>query len=301
MFDICVFAGRFRPYHNGHKLVVEEALKNAQYVFLLVGSCDDAINFRNPFSFEEVREMIRASLTPRDADRVFILPMVDRDNDIKWVTDVQTSVKKQIDRLSLGDNPSVALIGYQKDGSSYYLKLFPQWSSIGVEPVAMLDATALRNALYTSDNPPSTLLDMWQDGRGDIPHGTYLLLREWIHTDRFLRMRAEYEFMRDYLGQFSQTPYPRYFTAADACVIQSGHVLLVRRGAMPGEGLWALRAGMSGRTNRSARPRSANCSKRRRWTSTTRCSTGPSGANCCSTIRGARPASAPSPSPMASN
>jgi bifunctional NMN adenylyltransferase/nudix hydrolase len=48
---------------------------------------------------------------------------------------------------------------------------------------------------------------------------------------------------KEYLPQFPQTPYPRFFTAADACVIMGGQVLLVRRGEMPGKGLWALPGG----------------------------------------------------------
>ena len=63
MTDICVFAGRFRPFHGGHLHVIKAALSKAQYLAVLVGSCDEPINFRNPFTFEEVREMIRMSLT----------------------------------------------------------------------------------------------------------------------------------------------------------------------------------------------------------------------------------------------
>jgi bifunctional NMN adenylyltransferase/nudix hydrolase len=79
-----------------------------------------------------------------------------------------------------------------------------------------------------------------------IPDGTFWFLREWIDSPEFQRLASEYFFMEEYLAQFPQTPYPRYFTAADACVIQSGHVLLVRRGQMPGEGLWALPGGHVG-------------------------------------------------------
>lgn len=250
--DICVFAGRFRPFHAGHLYVIKAALEAAQYAFVIVGSINEPINFRNPFTFAEVREMIRASLTPAEADRLFILGVEDYDTDLKWVQAVQKLVSAQTAKLSLGDDPSISLIGYSKDDSSYYLKLFPQWGSIEVKDGnPNIDATAIRGALYHSSDPqaflrnPGSLLGAGTPG---FPKGTLYFLREWVNTPHFEQMQAESEFMNDYLGQFTQTPYPRYFTAADACVIQSGHVLLVRRGQMPGEGLWALPGGHVGMT-----------------------------------------------------
>lgn len=246
MFDICVFAGRFRPFHAGHLHVITEALTKAQYAFVIVGSAGEPVNFRNPFTFEEVREMIRASLAPVDADRVFILPMEDHDNDIRWVQAVQRVVTSHAKHLSFGHEPRFALIGHNKDGSSYYLKLFPQWDSVAVSKHSILDATTLRVDLYElEDEVIPTYLDEVRRSSGTSiwPQGTYLFLREWLFTSRYRQMRDEFRFMRDYLSKFPQTPYPRYFTAADACAIMAGHVLLVRRGAMPGEGLWALPGG----------------------------------------------------------
>lgn len=251
MYDICVFAGRMRPFHAGHHSVIKQALVSGQYVFVIIGSVGEPINFRNPFTFEEVREMIRASLAPLEQDRVFILGVEDQETDSRWASAVQRVVSKQIDVLSIKD-PSVALIGHQKDGSSYYLKLFPQWDSIAAsiaspELHGLLDATALRKMLYTIPEDDNALLEVErlrrENGNALYPQGTYTFLREWVQTERFNQMRREYHFMTDYLSQFPQTPYPRYFTAADACVIQSGNVLLVRRGQMPGEGLWALPGG----------------------------------------------------------
>lgn len=255
MHDICVFAGRMRPFHAGHLAVIKQALTKAQYTFVIVGSIDEPINFRNPFTFEEVREMIRASLSPLEQDKVFILGVEDQENDTRWVAAVQRCVAKQIAALSIPGEPRIALIGHQKDGSSYYLKLFPQWDSIAAEMPdknlhGMLDATNLRRDLYLiseEDNAVEYLAKFRRDsGNRVYPDGTFAFLREWVNTDRFWQMRREYHFMQDYLSQFPQTPYPRYFTAADACVIQSGHVLLVRRGQMPGAGLWALPGGHVG-------------------------------------------------------
>ncbi|ARK07511.1 bifunctional NMN adenylyltransferase/nudix hydrolase [Sphingobium phage Lacusarx] len=248
MHDICVFAGRFRPFHAGHMTVICEALQKAQYVFVIVGSINEPINFRNPFTFAEVREMIRASLSPTERDRVFIFGVEDHDTDLKWVTAVQKIVTKQADALRFGREPEIALVGYAKDSSSYYLKMFPQWGNVAIKDYFKgLDATLIREGLYMSADPLEYLAEVRRTmGEQAIPTGTYLFLREWVQTEDFLRLRDEFVFMREYLAQFPQLPYPRYFTAADACVIQSGHVLLVRRGEKPGAGLWALPGGHVG-------------------------------------------------------
>lgn len=243
--DICVFAGRFRPFHEGHHHVVKTALEAAQYLFIFVGSINEPINYRNSFTFEQVREMIRASLHPRDADRVFIFGVEDFDTDLKWVSEVQRKTTQQIDHLSLGKEPVVSLIGFSKDASSYYLELFPQWKSFdaGSHPgIANMSATKIRNELYETIDPQAYVENLHKDVL--IPMGTYLFLREWVHTHEFDRLRGEYNFMeKEYLPQFPQTPYPRFFTAADSCVMMAGQVLLVRRGEMPGKGLWALPGG----------------------------------------------------------
>jgi bifunctional NMN adenylyltransferase/nudix hydrolase len=243
--DICVFAGRFRPFHEGHHHVVKTALDHAQYLFIFVGSINEPINYRNPFTFAEVREMIRTSLHPRDADRVFIFGVEDMDSDLNWVKDVQRQTSEQIARLSLGKEPSISLIGFSKDASSYYLELFPQWASVntGSYPgVDDLSATKVRNELYETIDPSKYVQNLRDDVL--IPNGTYLFLREWVNRPEFENLRSEYHFMeKEYLPQFPQTPYPRFFTAADACVIMGGQVLLVRRGEMPGKGLWALPGG----------------------------------------------------------
>lgn len=247
MHDICVSAGRFRPFHAGHMRVVKAALERAQYAFMVVGSCNEPINFRNPHTFEQVCMMIRGSLTEFENDRTFIFPVEDRDNDLVWVRDVQKVVTDQVKRLSLGREPDVALIGYEKDGSSYYLQMFPQWGEERVEQEVLLDATDLREALYTADDPIAYVEQVKREtGTTIYPFGTYVFLRQWVATDDFHRMRGEYLFNQSEAAKFQPNPYtggpPIHYTA-DACAIQAGAVLLVRRGEMPGKGLWALPGG----------------------------------------------------------
>ena len=51
------------------------------------------------------------------------------------------------------------------------------------------------------------------------------------------------EYLEKYKKQAAAYPYPIIFVTADAVVMQAGHVLMVQRGADPGNGLWALPGG----------------------------------------------------------
>jgi bifunctional NMN adenylyltransferase/nudix hydrolase len=49
--------------------------------------------------------------------------------------------------------------------------------------------------------------------------------------------------MVQYRKQYESLPYPPIFVTTDAVVICAGHVLMVKRRAEPGKGLWALPGG----------------------------------------------------------
>jgi bifunctional NMN adenylyltransferase/nudix hydrolase len=53
----------------------------------------------------------------------------------------------------------------------------------------------------------------------------------------------EYKFIEDYKKQWANAPFPPTFVTTDAVVVQSGHVLVVRRKFNPGKGLIALPGG----------------------------------------------------------
>lgn len=255
MHDIAVFCGRFRPFHSGHLHIIRQALEKAKYAFVIVGSIGQAIDTNNPFTYEQVREMIRGSLSGTELERVFIFGVPDFESNASWVAAVTTLVNNKAEQLDISAN-SVTLIGYEKDSSSFYLKLFPNWDNVAAKPYLPdgmdieLSATGIREDLFkipveSLASERQDLLNKSQKKSGDsfVPSGTYMVLREWITSPEYERMRDEYLFMEDYLNQFPQTPYPRYFTAADACCFHKDSVLLVSRGKMPGKGLWALPGG----------------------------------------------------------
>lgn len=239
MIDIAVFAMRARPFGHQHLYNIQQALEHAQYAFVIVGSANEAINFRNAFTAAEVKQMVRGSLTPMQNDRVYLFEMEDQDSDRTWVTKVQEAVRTEAARLSIAD-PKISLIGYQKDDSGYYLDLFPKWGSIRTDNYGDgASATDVRVALYNSGDPAHTL------GLLDLPKGTEVFLRQWINSDDFRRMQGEFLFNIAEGNKFPAHPYNgwHWHECGDAVLFQSGMVLLVRRGQMPGKGQWALPGG----------------------------------------------------------
>lgn len=249
-FDVLAFAGRFQPFHNGHKAVVDEALRRAKKVAIVIGSHDQPRNTRNPFTTAERIEMISA-VYPDEvrAGRIAFVPQIDyRYNDKKWIAGVQSGVTAVAHTPFTPDPVKIGLIGHSKDQTSFYLKCFPEWDSVEVANHAGIDATSIRNHLFLGD--PGLAF-----GAGLLPGAVSFFLHNWMdgpHADlpparnrstAYSQMLEESAFIEKYKQQWSAAPYAPTFHTVDAVVVQSGHVLLVERGAMPGKGLWALPGG----------------------------------------------------------
>lgn len=233
--DLAVFIGRFEPFHIAHKAVVDEALRKANKVAIIIGSANAPRSHRNPFTYEERERMIRDAY-PAGSERIITVPMEDTlYNDEKWVKDVQAAVLDAFTQAYGAWHPlaRIALIGHSKDNSSFYLKLFPQWKSIGVANQDGVSATDIREDYFSRGNVRKAVL----------PDSTYGFLMEFGSTEDYANIRDEYEFVATYKRQWANSPFPPTFVTVDAVVVQSGHVLLVQRGARPGKGLWALPGG----------------------------------------------------------
>lgn len=248
MRDALVFIGRFQPFHNGHKAVIDAALKQAKEVVVVVGSSFAARNIRNPFTFEERRAMIEATFPNETASmfstfghlqqgpRLHIVPVSDFPyDDNKWVNAIQKIVDETVP-----DAKDVGLIGHSKDSTSYYLNIFPRWKDhVEVEDVSGINATDIRNEY----------LDVWRWHRGGNTIGLSLPMPEqvfsWLNKNynTFDVVRQEFKMVKKYKEAWKAAPFPPTFMTVDTVVVQSGHVLLVKRGDMPGKGLWALPGG----------------------------------------------------------
>ena len=243
-FDFAVFIGRFQPFHAGHLKIVQEGLRQADKLVILIGSAWQPRNARNPWTHQERETMIRACLDDADNTRVLCLPLMDVPyNDELWVRNVQSTVNGLVTaHYTTPHRPAkVALIGHQKDQTGFYLNLFPQWHSISVENERGISATPLRAQIFMSDVQP--MVDQMVAQRLLPQAVAEYLLRFAVADAGYQTVREEVQFVEQYLQAWKSAPYAPTFVTVDAVVVQSGHVLLVERRASPGKGLWALPGG----------------------------------------------------------
>lgn len=234
-FDIGVYIGRFQFFHNGHLFVIREALKHVSVLALLIGSSNTPRDYFNPLTFEERREYIMASLTPEERERVICMPLEDFTyNNTRWIIEAQRQASEAAKQFGLDGSRSFALVGHEKDGTGFYLKMFPQWASINVPNYQGLSATPLRERYFLSDEA------FFDD---EMPRPVIDFLDQFQQTKDFQRIEAEYQFIERYREPYKNLPYPPVFVTVDAVVIQGGNVLMIERGGFPGKGLWALPGG----------------------------------------------------------
>ena len=236
-----VFVGRFQPLHIGHEHVIARTLDQVERLIVLVGSANVARDPRNPFTYAEREAMLRSAFPHEVAQgRLIIAPLDDHPySDTAWVTQVQRKVRGLV--LEHGNGPGfqthgtrdfrVALAGYGKDASSYYLKLFPEWDNLQVDSqFGTFSSSDVRQRYFQRiAEIPAAILS---PGVADF-------LRQFALGEPFRALLEEAEFLADYPARWGHGP----FVTADAVVVQSGHVLLVQRGRAPGKGLLALPGG----------------------------------------------------------
>lgn len=232
-FEAAVVIGRFQIPHSGHIKLFEEAKKLSDKLIIIVGSVGQPKTPKNPFSFEERKQMLE-KVIPKDL-AYEILPVRDQRYNLQsWVVDVVNKVNSTLPPGWTDYPRKVCLVGHKKDTSSFYLDLFPQWKLFQFEQVQIINATDLRNDLFMYTRP---------DDIEHIPDAIVDFLYEWMGSSDFTCLCEEYEHIKAYKRLWENTPFPPIFVTVDAVVIQSGHLLLVKRKDAPGKGLYALPGG----------------------------------------------------------
>lgn len=249
-YDLIVYIGRFQPFHIAHQKTVEHAFTLADNVLILIGSSHGARTIRNPWSFAERVDFIASTFydeyyTSNTENNLDVASCRDFTyNDNKWVANTAQVVNDHAKDIGA---KKIAVIGHDKDSTSFYLNYF-QWDFIGVpaypEGGDTVDATKIRHLMFENN---------YHFTKGVLPKTVYDILFKmrqkiedpccWMHTEQGQLMFKEWEHDKTQRQKWAGSPYPPIFVTADAVVLQSGCILLVKRASYPGYGQWALPGG----------------------------------------------------------
>lgn len=230
-YQTLVLIGRFQPFHNAHLEIVKRATALCEQLLIITGSAKQPRTYKNPFTSWERRNMIKAA-TSGLSIQIYVEENTDTIyNDQAWAVRIQSIVSQyHIAGTKTG------IIGHKKDESSFYLDMFPQWEYENVEEIEPLSAVNIRDLYFKRDVNMNFI-------RAVVPETTFNFLDNFRAGSEYEQIIREREFVENYKKQYASLPYPPIFSTADSVVIQSGHVLMIRRRAEPGRGLWALPGG----------------------------------------------------------
>lgn len=248
--DVAILVGRCNPFHKGHAQLVRHSAKTSKLTVLLLGSAGLARSLRNPFTYHERKAMVDAWLKSEGITNVVVAGQRDYPyNNTLWIRSVQQNVSGILDvvdrdRFDLPRKPTINIVGSDRDETTWYLHAFPRWKPrlidvFGAEygPIGF-NATEVRELLFSKDVTDATtrLVSM-------LPNTTYTYLEQFLGSPECARLQRWHEQNKRYKEAWSVAPYAPIFVTCDAVIIQSGHILVVERGAEPGMGLWALPGG----------------------------------------------------------
>lgn len=239
--EVAVLVGRFQPFHNAHRALLQRAFQFAQRCVVVIGSAHQARTPKNPFTWTERAEMIRLALSADERERVLFLPLRDYYDSQRW----EQAVRQGVSALLAGNGgtaaPAVVLVGHFKDATSAYLRGFPDWSLQAVERLPGADGSHLRNALFAgaADATEATLAAFVDQA----PPTTVSFLRAWLQLPFAAELAVEWQMLQAYQAAWRSAPFPPVFVTVDAVVHCAGRVLLIQRAHAPGRGLLAVPGG----------------------------------------------------------
>lgn len=232
--------GKFSPPHKGHIHLIVEALKQTKYLIILIGSHNRTLDYDIPWTSDERIEMIKSSLTEEQRNRIYFQTIEDRIySDAEWKTMAQEKIdaillqysKYRLNAFDKNRQVNMAIFGYNKDETSFYLTAFPNLKFVELSKYSFddedvpLNATDIRKAFY-------------EGYRGRIkdwmPDGTYQWLKDnWFDTEREQYMQDWYKFDLEYEKPYLNYPYAVNFYTADVVLCHRSCFLLVRRNGYP--------------------------------------------------------------------
>lgn len=237
-----VYIGRFQPVHKGHIFTMKKALANCDKLIVVIGSHKSARDIKNPWTSYEREEMIKLCFTEEELENIRFIKQRDiLYSDPLWVRNVEREVLDLVSEYGMTAS-NVSLVGCKKDSDTErYINQFKFWDFIDIERTdfgadSPLNSTKIRELLFTNHT---------MFVQNAVEPAVYQYLVDNSKTEEFRQTQKEYIDGVKYEKEFDGFPakYNLNFLTTDAVVIQSGHILLIKRKNSPGKGLWALPGG----------------------------------------------------------
>lgn len=223
-----VFIGRMQPPHSQHLRSIAQALEQAQYLLVLLGSSNLARSSKNPFSYAERIQMLIDSLLEKNLfdpmqlnKRLAIVPLPDYFDANLWTASVRQQVEQHF-----GSGTRPALVGLKKDASSSYLDLFADWPRLKIQQTSTLSASQLRQMLW-QERPLSEIASL-----GGLSEATISFLQKFRQGEHFERLQTEWQTLNTAKATISAP-----LLAERWLWRQQGQVWLRRRNEKVGQGL----------------------------------------------------------------
>jgi len=205
---LAVIRGRFAPLTLPALAVIEDALSRADRILLLVSAAEQAPSCRMPWNAAARMDMVRSALAPL-GDRVMVRAVPD------W----------RYDRAA-------------RDAAE----------------TAAIASAGPHAATRVPDLPddPELIAALFERGidaaRGQVPDAVLSALSAFCATEAYLGFREEHQYVEAYRRSWSVAPYPPVLVTVDTVIVHvpdggGPHLLLIRRGGVPGKGTWALPGG----------------------------------------------------------
>ena len=132
-YDLGIIVGRFQVLHKGHAQVIEEGINSCKEFAIFVGSSQEGGTAKNPFDYEERKEMIQLAFPTA---QIYPLPDIGVGNNCGWGDYVLAKVKEQFGRL-----PDVIFSGEEQRRLSWVDK---SWGITEIFVPKSIDISATR-------------------------------------------------------------------------------------------------------------------------------------------------------------
>ena len=236
-----VVIGRFAPLQGAEVALIAGALHETGRAIVVLGSAFHARTPRDPLTWQERVECVRLATPEADRGKLEFAPVRDYFDDRRWAQAVAQAVA--------GFDEAPRLFVQDDARAERYEALFPRWRIARIACPPAEDSNRLRQVLLQhgmARSPASlaerrdaalSVLSAW------VPSPAVEYLRAWSMLPPYETLVRDQQALDAMNDEWAGSPYEPIFSTVDAVVRCAGHVLLVRRGAPPGEGLRALPGG----------------------------------------------------------